>query len=90
MTADIARKRHPEAAHSAQSEALEGRIAALRPGPGDTWIFTLDNNQVWAQVDPQRSIQYAVGDAVRIEHGAMSSLWLVADKHRKTRVKRVE
>jgi len=26
---------------------------------------------------------------VRTEHGAMSSLWLVADKHRKVRVKRL-
>jgi hypothetical protein len=27
---------------------------------------------------------------VQIEHGAMGSLWLAADHHRKTRVKRIQ
>jgi hypothetical protein len=31
-----------------------------------------------------------VGENVHIEHGAMGSLWLVADKHRKVRVKRLQ
>jgi hypothetical protein len=89
MTADVAQKHNPGAPRPAQSEALTGKIVALREGAQGQLIFTLDNGQVWAQVEPRPSIRFAVGDSVRLEHGAMSSLWLAADRDRKTRVKRI-
>ncbi len=89
ITADIARKRDPMAVQHANDEVLSGRIAALRRAPEGEWIFTLDNRQVWAQAEATASFQFAVGEDVHIEHGAMSSLWLVADRHRKVRVKRL-
>jgi hypothetical protein len=90
MTADIKRKRDPVAVQQAQDEALVGKISALRQGPHGEWIFALDNRQVWVQAEARPDIQFAVGENVHIEHGAMSSLWLVADKHRKVRVKRLQ
>ena len=90
MTADIKRKRDPVAVQQAQDEALAGKISALRHGPHGEWIFTLDNRQVWVQAEARPDIQFAVGEEVHIEHGALSSLWLVADKHRKVRVKRLQ
>jgi hypothetical protein len=89
ITADIKRQREPDAVQRAKSEMLTGKIAALRQGAHGELIFTLDNQQVWNQVEPRASIEFRVGENVRIEHGAMSSLWLVADKHRKIRVRRV-
>jgi hypothetical protein len=89
LTADIARRRDPVAEHKADDAVLPGKIVALRQAPGGELIFTLDNQQVWiqAEVDPRK--RFAVGDVVHIEHGAMGSLWLAADKARKTRVKRI-
>ncbi len=89
MTAEVKRQRDPEALQRAKSEMLSGKIAALRQGSRGELIFTLDNQQVWHQVEPKASVEFQVGENVRIEHGAMSSLWLVADKHRKIRVKRL-
>jgi hypothetical protein len=89
MTADVAHQRNPGAPRRDQSEALTGKIVALSEGANSRLIFTLDNGQVWAQVESRLGIRFAVGDAVRLEHGAMSSLWLVADHERKTRVRRI-
>lgn len=89
MTADIARKRDPAAASNADDEKLSGSITALRESRGQL-IFTLDNGQVWIQAEPQANLRFTVGEAVNIEHGTMSSLWLTASHHRKTRVKRVQ
>jgi hypothetical protein len=89
MTADVAHKRNPEVFRPQRSEALTGKIVDLREGAQGQLIFTLDNGQVWAQVESRPSIHFAVGDAVHLEHGAMSSLWLAADRARKTRVKRI-
>jgi hypothetical protein len=89
MTTDIAHKRAPTEDYANKKEALTGKIRALRQGPRGELIFTLDNDQVWRQDQPSPNISFSVGEAVRIEHGALSSLWLAADRGRKTRVKRV-
>jgi hypothetical protein len=89
MTADIERKRDPAAVQQAKDEVLSGKISAMRQAAEGKPIFTLDNGQVWIQAESRPDIQFAVGENVHIEHGTMSSLWLVADHHRKVRVKRL-
>ena len=90
MTEDIKRQRDPVAVEQTKHETLSAKITGLQPGPNGVWIFTLDNQQVWKQAEAKASIQFAVGEAVHIEHGAMSSLWLAADKGRKVRVTRLQ
>jgi hypothetical protein len=90
MTVDIARKREPAAVAKSENESLPGKIVALQEAPRGEYIFTLDNGQIWIQAEQRSNIRFEVGDAVQIEHGAMSSLWLAADHHRKTRVKRIQ
>jgi hypothetical protein len=89
LTADIARKRDPVAEHKNAEAILPGEIVALGQTRDGKLVFTLDNKQVWVQAEIKTQVQFEVGDAVHIEHGAMGSLWLAADKGRKTRVKRV-
>jgi hypothetical protein len=90
MTADIERKRDPVAVQQAKDAVLGGKIAGLSQAPHGEWTFTLDNRQVWIEAEPRANVNFAVGEEVHIEHGAMSSLWLVADQHRKVRVKRLQ
>jgi hypothetical protein len=90
MTLDIARKRDPVAVSKSENESLSGKIAALVEAPRGEYIFTLDNGQMWIQAEQRSNIRFEVGEAVQIEHGAMGSLWLAADHHRKTRVKRIQ
>jgi len=89
MTADIERKRDSVTVQQSKDEVLRGKISELRQAARGELIFTLDNGQVWVQAEANPNPQFAVGEAVHIEHGTMSSLWLVADKHRKVRVKRL-
>jgi len=89
LTADIARKRDPAGERQAAEAVLPGKIVALGQSRDGKFIFTLDNKQVWIQAEMKTTIEFEVGDDVHIEHGAMGSLWLAADKGRKTRVKRV-
>jgi hypothetical protein len=90
MTVDIARKRDPVAVTKSGNESLSGKIAALVEAPRGEYIFTLDNGQMWIQAEQRSNTRFEVGEAVQIEHGAMGSLWLAADHHRKTRVKRIQ
>jgi hypothetical protein len=89
MTADIAHKREPAADRQQEEAVLPGKIVALSQAPTGEFIFKLDNQQVWRQTQAEPSKQFVVGEVVRIEHGAMGSWWLAADKARKTRVKRI-
>lgn len=90
MTVDIERKRDPVAVAKSENESLPGKITALIQAPQGEYIFTLDNGQMWIQAEQRTNVHFEVGEAVRIEHGAMGSLWLAADHHRKTRVKRIQ
>jgi hypothetical protein len=89
MTADIEHARDPHAA-TARDEVLRGKIVGLAQATSGEWTFTLDNRQVWVEAESRPNVRFAVGEDVHIEHGAMSSLWLVADQHRKVRVKRLD
>jgi hypothetical protein len=90
MTVDVEHKRNPLAIQQAKAAVLGGKIAGLSQAPHGEWTFTLDNRQMWIETEPRPNVEFAVGEDVHIEHGAMSSLWLVADQHRKVRVKRLQ
>jgi len=89
MTAEVARKQDPTSASSSESEKLTAKITALHEARSGELVFTLDNDQVWMQAAPQSNLRFVVGDAVQLEYGALGSLWLTADHHRKTKVRRI-
>lgn len=89
MTAEIAQKRSPGTPLQGNNETVTTKIIALREDAHGRLLFTLDNSQVWLQTEFRPGTRFAVGDAVRLEHGAMSSLWIAADHDRKTRVRRI-
>jgi hypothetical protein len=91
MTAAIAQRHDPSApkAPLIDPDVLDSKIAGLRQGSRGEYIFTLDNGQTWVEQESRPGERFSVGEAVRIKHGAMSSLWLSASDHRMTRVKRI-
>jgi hypothetical protein len=89
MTAAIATQRDPQAVRHSDEAVLPAMIAALTQVRSGEWIFTFDNGQVWVQAEPKPGMRFEVGEKIQIEHGALGSLWLAADKGRKTRVKRI-
>ena len=89
MSAAIAEKRDPGIVAREQAETLDGKIKDLRQNAQGLWIFTLDNGQIWIQSETRANLSFAIGESIHIEHGAMGSLWLAADKARKTKVRRL-
>ncbi|GAC1454943.1 MAG: hypothetical protein PVSMB6_11480 [Steroidobacteraceae bacterium] len=90
MTADIRRQREPAAVPATQDQILTAKISALHQTPRGEWLFTLDNRQVWMTAEARSSNSFAIGEEVHVEHGALTSLWLVGDRHRKVRVRRLQ
>lgn len=96
LTAEIAKRqpasqgRHAVKTESGGAEAvLPATIAELGRAPDDRLVFTLDNGQVWIQAEVAPGPRVAVGEKVRIEHGALSSLWLITSRGRELRVTRI-
>jgi hypothetical protein len=90
MTAPIAHQRDPSAPANKKSDRLAGTISALRQEAYGNLVFTLDNGQIWEQAEPEIGMHFSIGDAVQIEHGTFTSLWLTASHHRSTRVRRIK
>jgi hypothetical protein len=90
LTAEIAQKREPpeKRATLTPPETLKAKIRAVQENSRGQLIFSLDNDQTWMQDQPS-PFRFKAGEDVRIEHGALTSLWLVADHGRKTRVRRI-
>ena len=88
-------ERRSDAASAAKREvpALTARIQALRKSGLGLLTLTLDNAQVWQQLEADAYFPLAVGETVRIEQGALGSYRLtrVVEGWKKwLRVKRVE
>lgn len=90
LTAEIAQKREPPAKQATLApQTLTAKIRSVQENSRGLLIFSLDNDQSWIQDQPSTHFSFKAGDGVRIEHGALTSLWLVADHGRKTRVRRI-
>jgi hypothetical protein len=57
--------------------SLEANITALKETRQDVVRMTLDNGQIWQQMDMSSVFQVTVGDTVRIEKGKMGGYRLV-------------
>jgi hypothetical protein len=70
-------------------DAVGAKLSGLRAGADGRYVFTLDNGQVWRQLQPGSDLLLKTGDAVRITRGALGSFVLVASGQRSCKVTRV-
>lgn len=78
-----------QAAGIGRLEELNQRITAMRRNPDGKLVLTLENGQVWVQLDSRR-VRLAAGDEVRIRRAAMGSYLLAgADMTQGMRVRRI-
>jgi hypothetical protein len=80
-------------AKPAEPTSLEATITALKETRPDVVRLTLDNGQVWQQMDMSSVFQVTVGDTVRVEKGTMGGYRLVRTSRGRSgwvRVTRVE
>jgi hypothetical protein len=73
--------------------SLEAKVTAAREVRQATYRVTLDNGQVWQQMDMSTLFQVGVGDVVRIEKGALGGFRMARVSNGRSgwvRVNRVE
>jgi hypothetical protein len=82
---------HEEAAGARPQKLakLEARVVALAlSGEGRT-VFTLDNTQVWRQIESDGDMLAKLGDSATISRGLLGSYWLQLKNGRGCKVTRV-
>jgi len=73
-------KKPSEVKKEQQSQELKAIIESLRQTVPDTWLFTLDNGQVWRQDEAREGFLPEEGDEVTVRKGSMGSYRLNLDK----------
>jgi hypothetical protein len=90
LTEKIKQRRDPELAKAAKGPLLTAKISSVSGAAYGKRVFTLDNGQRWIEADLRPNTEFAAGDQVSVQTGAMESLWLVASRHRELRVTRLQ
>lgn len=90
LTEAAKRAREPEESREKLPESISGTVAKIGRQPAGELIVTLDNGQVWTQVQVDARARIAVGDTVTIKKAALGSHLLVTASRYATRVRRVK
>jgi hypothetical protein len=69
-------QRKSNEAKAAEPTSLEAKVTALKETRPNVVRLSLDNGQIWQQMDMSDRFQIAVGDSVRIEKSAMGGFRL--------------
>lgn len=69
--------------------SITGSIAKVGNRPTGEWVVTLDDGQVWAQIDASSRARLVVGESVTIRKASLGSYLLVTSGGIATRVRRV-
>jgi hypothetical protein len=82
---------HEEAAGARPQKLakLEARVVALALAGNGRTLFTLDNTQVWEQIESDGDMLAKLGDSATISRGLLGSYWLQLKNGRGCKVTRV-
>jgi hypothetical protein len=75
---------------AAAPDSITGRVMSLRWRKYGEFVVTLDNAQVWAQIEPMPSAVVRVGDTVTIKKALFGSYTLVTAGRIGTKVRRID
>ncbi len=73
---------------SAGLAELTAKIQSVSTDPNGRTLFTLDNGQVWLQVEPDPTFRVQPGDTIHLTKATLGSYFLSAGVHTNTRVSR--
>ncbi len=86
----IAAKQEAAGKHAAKESKLQSRITALALAGDGRTLFTLDNSQVWRQLEADGTdVMARLGDPVTISRGLLGSYWLQLKTGRGCKVTRL-
>jgi hypothetical protein len=84
------RARDPEKAKELMPQSIAEKVASVGRRPTGELVVTLDNGQVWAQIEPNTMARLSAGDTVTIRKAALGSYLLVTPNKLAVRVRRVK
>jgi len=90
LTEAAKRSREPEESREQLPESISGTVAKVARQPAGELVVTLDNGQVWTQLQVDKRARVAAGDTVTIKKAALGSHLLVTANRYATRVRRVK
>jgi hypothetical protein len=90
LTEAAKRARQPEESAERLPESISGTVARVARQPAGEFVVTLENGQVWTQLQVDARARVAVGDTVVIKKAALGSHLLVTANRYATRVRRVK
>jgi hypothetical protein len=86
----IAANEEAVGARPAKLAKIGGRIIALALAGNGRTLFTLDNTQVWRQLESDGDMLAKLGDSASISRGLLGSYWLQLKNGRGCKVTRVK
>ena len=86
----IAANEEAVGARPAKLAKIEGRIIALALAGNGRTLFTLDNTQVWRQLESDGDMLAKLGDSATISRGMLGSYWLQLKNGRGCKVTRLK
>ena len=90
LTEAAKRAREPEGSRERLPESISDTVAKVGWQPAGEFVVTLENGQVWTQLEVDPRARVAAGDTVTIKKAALGSHLLVTANRYATRVRRVK
>jgi hypothetical protein len=88
LTEHARRSLEPDPAKRKPS-SITAAVAAVTRGRDTRFVITLDNGQVWRQIETLSQARVDVGDTITIREASLGSFLLVTSNRIATRVRRV-
>jgi len=88
LRGDLKQEKAKVALELAEIQELKARVTQVAVKPHGELVLTLDNGQVWYEIQTSSGIRVKSGDQVTIKSGALGSYSLVAPNGRSSKVTR--
>jgi len=89
LRGDLKQEKAKKAPELAELQELRATVTKVAVKPHGELILSLDNGQVWYEIQTSTGIRVKTGDQVTIRSGALGSYSLVAPNGRSSKVTRV-
>jgi hypothetical protein len=89
LRGDLKEEKAKKAPELAELNELQAQVTQVATKPHGQLVLSLDNGQVWYEIQANTAIRVKVGDKVTIKAGALGSYSLVAPNGRSSKVTRV-
>lgn len=88
LRGDLKQEKAKVAPELAEIQELKAQVTKVTVKPHGELVLTLDNDQVWYEIQTNSGIRVKMGDQVTIKSGALGSFSLVAPNGRSSKVTR--